>query len=109
MFPQRLQQLLTNPFSPDLARQGLTICNEWWQAQPCVVVFVLRTMFAEMTDRWEDEQGVETAQFEPFQQRLPPLILAVIDDLLAGSPKTSADNLEALVRAYQECLIGPQE
>ncbi len=104
MFPQRLLQLLGDPFSPELAGRARILCEEWFATDSTIISFTLRAIFTELAGQWDDEQGIPTERVTPFRERLAPLLVQLASEA-TGSPPTKAlrDSLDTLVRVFQEC------
>ena len=104
MYPTRFMQLLAEgKITPGNIRPLGELCNEWFAAEPSLLTFVLRSIFSELFADWDDQQGIPTALYSTFEQRLLPELRAIAP--LAGSAHHAQlhESLERLVVAFHAC------
>ena len=48
------------------------LCDQWFKEQPNLGTFVLRAIFGDLSEAWDDNQGIAVAMAKPFDEILLP-------------------------------------
>jgi hypothetical protein len=103
---KKLKQLLCkgNVLADNL-RDTITVCDDWYAAEPSLTTFVLRSIFRDLQFRgWDNQQGIPTAVYDPFQKGVLPHLLQIADILSAMPAAEPVNELDALIVAYRDSL-----
>jgi hypothetical protein len=104
MYPTRFMQLLADGgIAPDNIRPLAELFNDWFAAEPNVLTFTLRSIFNDLFPDWDDQQGIPTAQYAVYEQRLLPELKAIAPLSGSGHSVHLQESLERLVKAYHGC------
>jgi len=80
------------------------LAEAWFRDEPDLPSFVFRAIFQELSALWDDPQGIPTADYLPYENRLLPELLDTADLLIAGeTPENLAHHLRALVETFRMC------
>lgn len=104
LFEGRLSQLLAaGGIDPGNVRPLAELCADWYTAQGGLTPFVRRSLFGEPDRRWDDPQGVPTAEHTPFKDVLLPE-LKTLAQLLPTTPEAQRGPLlTSLVNTFRDC------
>ena len=89
----------------DNLRDTSLLCDDWSEAEPSLATFVLRSLFRDLAHRgWDDQQGVPTTHYDPFQHKVVPHLHQIADILSATPAAEPTDELDHLVVAYRDSI-----
>lgn len=104
MFPNQFTSLLDEGgITPGNIPRLATLLEEWYAASPSVTPFVLRAIFRELADEWDDPQGVPTERYLPFQSVLLPQLRRLATLLVSGNYEPLPAALDETVRVFHAC------
>ena len=104
MHLEQVRSLLSeNHISPDNVQRLAPICEAWFEAEPGLTPFVFRSIFRELAWEWDDTQGIPTAWYAPFKERLLPLLRRVANLTPAKDQKELVASLEELTKTFRDC------
>ena len=90
----------------DTLRDAIVLCDDWYAAEPSLTTFVLRSIFRDLQLRgWDNQQGVPTAEYDPFQNGVLPHLVQIADILSATPAAEPVNELDALIVAYRDSLL----
>jgi hypothetical protein len=73
MYMDRLRALLDEGgIVPGNVQRIVTLCKEWFLAEPNLTTFILRSMFGELARNWDDPQGVQSPNTPPSRKNCCP-------------------------------------
>jgi hypothetical protein len=106
MHAERLKSLLAEGgIAPARLPELAEHCDHWFMEDPGVATYVLWRMFDGLRRTWDDEQGVPTAEYSPFKERLLAALFMVAEQLAGNQHLQIAATLDELVKTYRECRI----
>ena len=84
---KKLKQLLCKgSMLTDNLRDAITLCDDWYAAEPSLATFVLRSIFRDLQLReWDNQQGIPTSEYDPFRNGVLPHLLQIAD-ILSATP-----------------------
>ena len=86
-------------------RDTITLCEEWYAAEPSLNTFVLLSLFQDLERRgWDDPQGILAAKYAPFQNMVLPHLIKIADLLINTPAATPATELDDLAIAYRASI-----
>ena len=89
----------------DRLRDTVILCEEWYSAQPSLVTFVLLSLFRDLKHRgWDNQQGVASAEYDPFKKMVLPHLIAIADLIIKTPAATPFTELDDLAIAYQASI-----
>src|SRR3989442_780219 len=90
----------------DNLRDTVQLCDDWYAAEPSLTTFVLGSIFRDLQLRdWDNQQGVATSLYDPFQNLVLPRLLQIADILSATPAAEPLSELDELVVAYRDSLL----
>jgi hypothetical protein len=100
-----LRQFLNKTMVADTLRDTVAHCAEWYAAEPNLATFVLLSLFQDLERRgWDNQQGVATAQYDPFKNMVLPHLIKIADLLIKTPAATPAAELDDLAMAYRASI-----
>lgn len=104
----RLRQILrAGSLLSDNLRDAVSESEAWYQAEPSLATFILRAICADReSDGWTNQQGVPSADYQPFETGVVPHLIQVVDTLAVNPNVQPMNELDALIVAYRDFLQG---
>jgi hypothetical protein len=89
----------------DKLTKAVSLCDDWYIAEPSLVTFALRALFHDLKERrWDDGQGIPAAQYAPFQAGVMPILKRIAEILSATPAAEPITQLDDLAVAYRDSI-----
>src|SRR5713226_4753623 len=92
MYADRLKSLLADGgITPGNVGRLSELCEKWFIDEASLTAYVLRSIFKELLrDReWDDPQGIPTAEYTVFKEKLLPQLVRLSTNIPARSKEQS--------------------
>jgi hypothetical protein len=99
-----LKRLLSSGgIDPGNVRPLAIHCAKWFAASPGLTPLTLQTIFSDLADHWDGQQGAPTAEFERFRDELLPELEAFAASLPNLSDDEQVPYLRSIAITYRDC------
>jgi hypothetical protein len=107
MSADRLQALLASGgLAPANVPHLAALCNGWFNREPTLTAFALRSIFNELHQDWDCEQGMPDAVCAPFDEKLLPELNRLLSLPPDAPHEQMAGAITALVITFHDCRSG---